>query len=651
MTLNDILSRLEGVKGRDGKYMARCPNHGDSTPSLSVSLGEDNKILLKCFAGCSTEDIVWSMDLQMKDLFAEITPATAFPVYEEPQRKQSTTEKTKMEAEYLYAGGQLKKVKYRRPDGSKYCAWLHKEADGSWAKGRNNIAPGLYCCHQLDNAESLFIVEGEKDVENMAKAGMVAVSLPDGSQSKWESAYEKILAGKKIAILPDNDAPGMKHAQMCAEKLYGVAAELWVLDLKQAWPEILEKGDVSDLIDRFGADAAMQKVVQLLQSTPQWEPPAAEEDPFLSLFKPLAEFEEEEATWLIPGWVPEGQITLIAADGGVGKTTLWSNIIAALSSGTRCILDPVDHVREPMKIAFCSTEDSVKKKLRKKLREAGANMDNIITVDLSADKDGALRDFKFGSTKMDRFVRYYKPIACAFDPVQGFLPPKVNMGSRNEMRDCMAPLIVLGEDVGTTFLVICHTNKRKGAYGRDRIADSADLWDIARSVIMAGYTESQGIRYLSNEKNNYTQLQETILFSIDETGQIQREGTSWKRDKEYMLDATVAKSAPKRDDCKEFILNALQDAPNQCMKSDELVKKAQEYSYSYKTIKSSREELVNDGTIENYYTGIKGKKGRICFVRIKQEVSQQFKELPYEEPVPFDQAVESSLEVDGLLPL
>lgn len=31
-------------------------------------------------------------------------------------------------------------------------------------------------------------------------------------------------------------------------------------------------------------------------------------------------------------------------------------------------------------------------------------------------------------------------------------------------------------------MVICHTNKRKGAFGRDRIADSADLWDIARSV-------------------------------------------------------------------------------------------------------------------------------------------------------------------------
>lgn len=356
---------------------------------------------------------------------------------------------------------------------------------------------------------------------------------------------------------------------------------------------------------------------------------------FLSLFKPLTDFEEEEAAWLIPGWVPEGQITLIAADGGVGKTTLWCNIIAALSAGRGCVLDPPGHTRNPMKIAFCTTEDSVKKKLRKKLRNAGANMDNIITMDISADKSGMLGDFKFGSTKMDQFVRAFAPALCAFDPVQGFVPPKVNMGARNEMRHCMAPMIVLGEDVGTTFLVICHTNKRKGAYGRDRIADSADLWDIARSVIMAGYTESQGVRYLSNEKNNYTQLQETILFSINSAGQIVREGTSWKRDKEYMLDATVAKSAPKREDCKEYILKILEDAPGRCMKSDDLIKKAQEYGYSFKTIKCSRKELNDEGATENYYTGIEGKKGRVCFVRIKQEGPQQFEELPYEEPVPF----------------
>lgn len=56
MTLSDILSRLEGVQGRNGQYSAKCPAHDDRRNSLSVSAGEDGKILLHCHAGCSAGD-------------------------------------------------------------------------------------------------------------------------------------------------------------------------------------------------------------------------------------------------------------------------------------------------------------------------------------------------------------------------------------------------------------------------------------------------------------------------------------------------------------------------------------------------------------------------------------------------------------------
>ena len=362
--------------------------------------------------------------------------------------------------------------------------------------------------------------------------------------------------------------------------------------------------------------------------------PEARKDSFLSLFKPLDTFTEEEATWLVPGWIPESQITLIAADGGVGKTTVWVDIIAALSSGNPCILDPPGFIRKPMKVAFCTTEDSIRKKLLKKLREAGANMQNIRAMDMAADKDGALKKFKFGSAEMEQFIKYFKFSACAFDPVQGFIPPEINMGSRNAMRDCMAPLITLGEDVGTTFLVICHTNKRKGAYGRDRIADSADLWDIARSVIMMGYTEAQGIRYLSNEKNNYAQLQETVLFSINDSGQIVREGTSWKRDREYMQESTAAKAPTTREDCKEFILKLLETAPEHCIKSDDLTARAQANGYSYETLKRAKAELKKAGTTENYHIG--GNANRVWYIRLKPTAEEAFRELPQETITPFD---------------
>lgn len=148
----------------------------------------------------------------------------------------------------------------------------------------------------------------------------------------------------------------------------------------------------------------------------------------------------------------------------------------------------------------------------RKLRLAGACLSNIYAPDLADDRDGLLRGLKFGSDQLAWYIRNTRHALYIFDPIQGFLPPDVNMASRNAMRDCLAPLVALGEETGSSFLIVCHTNKRRGAAGRDRIADSADLWDIARSVFMVGFTEDQGVRYLSNEKNNYAELQETVLF-------------------------------------------------------------------------------------------------------------------------------------------
>lgn len=326
------------------------------------------------------------------------------------------------------------------------------------------------------------------------------------------------------------------------------------------------------------------------------------DDPFLSCFKPLESFEEQEAEWLVEKRIPKGQITSIASDGGVGKTTLWCSLVAAISSGRKCFLDPEGYIREPLRVAFLTTEDSVRKKLKRKLREAGANMANIITPDFASDTSGQLRKLKFGSQALELFIRFYRPALCVFDPLQGFIPPDVNMGSRNAMRDCMAPLITLGEETGTTFLIICHTNKRKGAFGRDRIADSADLWDVSRSVLMMGFTSEKGVRYLSHEKSNYDELQKTILFTIDGAGLIHPQGDTWKRDREFMTEAAADASTPKREDCKDWILNTLEEAGGS-IPSKDLETRAQSEGYSIRTLRRAKDELKQDAEIRYFQTG------------------------------------------------
>lgn len=620
LTLNEFLPRLKGVTTGDGKqYHAKCPAHEDQHASLSVSEGDDGRILLNCHVGCTSQEIVSKLGLTINDLFSDDRTAPA--------------SKPEIVARYNYTDidGNLLNQKTRFSDKS--FSWSHKE-NGKWTRGHKGN-PVLYNLPALKSSGTVYVVEGEKDVETMKRNGFISVCGAHGAgPGKWLSQYTEALKDRNVIVIPDNDTQGKSFAFETCNALVGHAASVKMINLTDEWSDLPEKGDISDVFKMDKPEDVLNKLEALVTVTPEWEPTAGEttndieDDSFLSCFKTLDEFEEEEATWIIPGWIPEGQITLMAADGGVGKTTVWCNLISAVSNGAPCILDPPGYTRKPEKVGFLTTEDSVRKKLRKKLRLAGANLKNIISPDFLKDEDGQLRDMKFGSNKMKQFISSFRLVLCVFDPVQGFVPPDINMGSRNAMRDCMAPLISLGEEYGTTFLVVCHTNKRKGAYGRDRIADSADLWDIARSVIMAGFTEDQGIRYLSNEKNNYTELQETILFSIDQDGLIQREGTSWKRDKDYMADAAVATSAPKRDDCKEYILHALDEAGGS-MKTKDLEEQAKEAGYSYRTTRRAKDDLKKNGDIKYFQTG--SAKEKTWYIE-----KVKFSETPEDFTGPFD---------------
>ena len=50
--------------------MAHCPLHNDNTESFSIGEGSTGKVLLHCFAGCSTESVVAAIQLTLADLFS-----------------------------------------------------------------------------------------------------------------------------------------------------------------------------------------------------------------------------------------------------------------------------------------------------------------------------------------------------------------------------------------------------------------------------------------------------------------------------------------------------------------------------------------------------------------------------------------------------
>lgn len=67
-----VLDELPDARSAGRGWKARCPAHDDRTPSLSVSETDDGTVLIKCWAGCTTGDVLDALDLDFSDLF----PAT-----------------------------------------------------------------------------------------------------------------------------------------------------------------------------------------------------------------------------------------------------------------------------------------------------------------------------------------------------------------------------------------------------------------------------------------------------------------------------------------------------------------------------------------------------------------------------------------------
>ena len=72
MTINALISRLDGVRetGHE-KYVALCPAHDDRSPSLAIKDCGDGRVLLHCFAGCETQDVLSAIGLTFSDVMPE----------------------------------------------------------------------------------------------------------------------------------------------------------------------------------------------------------------------------------------------------------------------------------------------------------------------------------------------------------------------------------------------------------------------------------------------------------------------------------------------------------------------------------------------------------------------------------------------------
>jgi len=267
VTLNEILNNLKNVKGNGNKYTALCPAHEDKNSSLSIS--EDNgKTLIHCHAGCSTETIVQALGLKMNDLFTEEKE------YEKPKIK--FPKNGKPEAEYIYydIDGNIvhKTIRYGKQYEKPFSqARPHPDKQGAWLYSLKGIKTVLYnlpnVIESIKEKKPIFIVEGEKDCDNLGKLGFTATTCPMGA-GKWKDDYSSYLKNAIVYIVPDNDETGEKHAEQVSKSILKHAESIKILHLKEVYKKLPNKGDITDFFHALGKRKGIE-LLNLLMETSQ----------------------------------------------------------------------------------------------------------------------------------------------------------------------------------------------------------------------------------------------------------------------------------------------------------------------------------------------------------------------------------------------
>lgn len=318
----------------------------------------------------------------------------------------------------------------------------------------------------------------------------------------------------------------------------------------------------------------------------------------------VSDIKKERVEWFIPGYIPKGTITIIGGDGGLGKTSLWCNIASAISNGTPCVLQENNDFLYPQgEVIYFSGEDDTARVLRDRLEQNGANLDNIKTLPMD---DDAFTSLSIGGALIEGIIEARRPVLVIFDPIQQFIK-NADMSKRNDMRQIMTNLSKLGKKYGTTFILVMHTNKRDkiGSF-RDKLSDSADLWDISRSVLALGRNQNNE-NFITHEKSNYGIRQNAILYHI-ENGKIIRDSIETERKTyvEFMGGKSKADKTDMRLQCKNVYLDLL-SSEKQSVKKD-LEDRLQTMGYSRNMIRQVYNDLIHEERIEATKTS--GGKGQ-----------------------------------------
>ncbi len=463
----------------------------------------------------------------------------------------------------------------------------------------------------VQRGETIYIPEGEKDVDNLVQLGLVATTNSGGA-GKWETRFADYLAGVEVVILPDNDESGRKHADQVARSLKGKAKSIKVVEL----PGLPDKGDVSDWLAKGGTKEELLRLVANV--------PALQEQQSKELFEPvtvrLSDVEPEAVSWLWEPYIPQGKLTMFEGDPGLGKT--WAALaITAITTTTGAFITEdgcPGPVGDPANVIYMTAEDGLADTLRPRLDAAGADVSRVIALTGFMSYDAETNERRECPVSMqnlivlDRALEQHHPALLVIDPLQAYLGAGVDMHRANEVRPVLAGIASLAEKHKCAILLIRHIGKSQMDRAIYRGLGSIDFTAAARSVLLAGQdTQNPFKRAIIQTKNSLAPLGPSIGYELRD-GQFFWTGISDLTAGQVLQADRFKDADSKLEIAKDFLTDYLADGPRS---AKEALRDAEDAGIRFPTFKRAKQALE----IESYQEP--GKRGN-WFYRLPQSVDQ-----------------------------
>ena len=450
MNISQILDQLANVRKSGSGWTARCPAHEDKNNSLSIGQGDDGRTLLKCFAGCTFEEICAAKGWKPSDLFT----------HSSDKRNGSRKSSPRIVAEYSYTdeGGVLlyqnvryepKDFRQRRPDGA-----------GRWTWNLDGVRRVLYRLPELIGASDVLFVEGEKDADTGASLGLT--STTSGAVGSWREEFSETLRGKRITIISDADAPGRKHAQRIAASLAGKVELVKVLELPAK--------DLSEWVERGGTREAL---LELIRNAPEWKAvPQTERGGFkLTCLRDLLIEPEEKIAWLLADKLPAGGISVLSAKPKVGKSTFARCLSLAVATGEPFL----DCATTKGPVIYLALEEK-RGEVRRHFADLGATGEEEIYIHAASAPQEAVLE-------LCQVTKQMRPVLIVIDPLFKFVRIR-DEKAYAEVCNAIEPLLTLARDSGAHVLLSHHSGKMERADATDSILGSTAIFGGVDTAII-----------------------------------------------------------------------------------------------------------------------------------------------------------------------